>query len=257
MNQWLNLQAIYVLWLREMKRFVRARSRIIGSLGMPFFFLIFLGTGFKNFRPQSIPEHVDYLNYLAPGMLAVVLQFGSMFTGMAILWDRQFGFLKEIMVAPVSRVAIVLGRTLGGMTTAFIQGFLFIAVALIAGLRIPHLSGFVLAPLFMLMIAGAFVNLGIAIASMMRDMQGFSLVMNFIMIPLFLLSGAMFPIEQFPSWVQALSYIDPLFYGVDGMRYSLIGTSKLSPLLDFSVLLFFCAAMVILGAVLFSKVDVD
>jgi len=257
MRSWFNMQAIYVLWLREMKRYVRARSRVVGSLGMPFFFLLFLGTGFKNFRPQSVPEHIDYLNFLAPGMLAIVLQFGSMFTGMAILWDRQFGFLKEIMVAPVSRVAIVLGRTLGGMTTALMQGFLFIGVALIAGLKISGLSAFLLTPLFMIFIAGAFVNLGLAMASLMRDMQGFSIVMNFIMVPLFLLSGAMFPVEQFPAWVQVFSYVDPLFYGVDGLRYCMIGMSQFSPMVDCAVLFSFCTFMIGLGAYLFSRVDVD
>jgi|YNPNPStandDraft_1061719.scaffolds.fasta_scaffold00323_23 ABC-2 type transport system permease protein len=257
MSSWFNVQALYVLWLREMKRYVRARSRIIGSLAMPFFFLLFLGTGFKSFRPPSMPEHVDYLNYLAPGMLAVVLQFGSMFSGMAILWDRQFGFLKEIMVAPVSRVAIVLGRTLGGMTTAFMQGFLFLVVATGAGLRLHSFAGCVLTPLFMLMIAAAFVNVGIALASVMRDMQGFSLVMNFLMIPLFLLSGAMFPIEQFPRWVQLLAYADPLLYGVDGMRFGLIGASRFPPLVDFTVLVVFCSIMVSTSAYLFSQVEMD
>lgn len=257
MRQWFNPQVLYVLWLREMKRYLRARSRIIGSLGMPFFFLLFLGTGFKNFRPESMPEGIDYLNFLAPGMLAIVLQFGSMFTGIAILWDRQFGFLKEIMVAPVSRVAIVLGRTLGGVTTAVVQGGLFIAVALLAGLKIAGLAGFLLAPLFMIFIAAAFVNLGLAIASMMRDMQGFSIVMNFIMVPLLLLSGAMFPVDQFPAWVRALCYCNPLFYGVDGLRYSIIGMSKFPPLVDAAVLFFFCSFMVGLGAWLFSRSDVD
>ena len=190
-------------------------------------------------------------------MLAVVLQFGSMFTGIAILWDRQFGFLKEIMVAPVSRVAIVLGRTLGGMTTSFLQGALFIAIAFAAGLRLPTLPGCLAMPIFMLLIAASFVNMGIAIASVMRDMQGFGLVMNFLMIPLFLLSGAMFPIEHFPEWVQVLSYANPLLYGVDGMRYGLIGTSRFPPVLDFAVLFLFCAAMVAIGAFLFARVEVD
>ena len=257
MRQWFNFQVIYALWLREMKRYVRAKSRIIGSLGLPFFFLIFMGTGFKNFRPANVPPDVDYLNFLAPGILAIVLQFGSMFTGMAILWDRQFGFLKEIMVAPVSRVAIVLGRTVGGMTTALFQGILFIAVAFIAGLKVESVTGFFFAPVFMVLIACTFVNLGLAIASMMRDMQGFSIVMNFIMVPIFLLSGAMFPVEQFPGWVRVLSYIDPLFYGVDGLRYSLIGMSKFSPWVDLLVIFLFCVFMVGLGVFLFSKSEVD
>jgi ABC-2 type transport system permease protein len=257
MKHWFNFQAIYVLWLREMKRYLRAKSRIVGSLGMPFFFLIFLGTGFKNFRPYNAPPEVDYLNFLAPGILAIVLQLGSMFTGIAIIWDRQFGFLKEIMVAPVSRVAIVMGRTLGGMTTAIFQGGLFLAIACAAGLKVENIYSFSLTPVYMVLIACAFVNLGLAIASMMRDMQGFSLVMNFIMVPIFLLSGAMFPIDQFPVWVQAISYIDPLFYGVDGLRYCLIGVSKLSPWFDFMALFIFCSLMVGLGTFLFSRVDVD
>ena len=257
MRRWFSPQVLYVLWLREMKRYFRARSRIVGSLGMPFFFLLFLGTGFKNFRPESMPAGVDYLNYLAPGMLAIVLQFGSMFAGIGILWDRQFGFLKEIMVAPVSRVAIVLGRTLGGLTTAVMQGVLFIAVACLAGLNISGAAGLLLTPLFMVLIAGAFVNLGLAIASLMRDMQGFSIVMNFIMVPLLLLSGAMFPVEQFPGWVRALCYANPLFYGVDGLRYSLIGSSSFPPAFDFAVLFLFCSFMVALGAFLFSRAEVD
>ena len=257
MKEWFNFQVIYVLWLREMKRYLRAKSRIAGSLAFPFFFLIFMGTGLKNFRPPNMPPDVDYMNFLAPGILAIVLQFGSMFTGMAILWDRQFGFLKEIMVAPVSRVAIVIGRTIGGMTTALFQGVLFVAVAFIAGFRVESVTGFFLAPIFMVLIACSFVNLGVVIASMMRDMQGFSIVMNFIMVPIFLLSGAMFPVEQFPKWVRVLSYIDPLFYGVDGLRHSLIGMSKFPLWLDFSALLLFCVFMVGLGVFIFSKADVD
>ncbi len=257
MKNIINIQAIYVLWLREMKRYLRAKSRIVGSLGMPFFFLLFLGTGFKNFRPGTVPPDVDYLNFVAPGILAIVLQMGSMMTGIAILWDRQFGFLKEIMVAPVSRISIVLGRTAGGMTTALFQGFLFIGVAFFVGLRIESITGVIVALCFMVLIACSFVNLGLAISSLMRDMQGFSLVMNFIMVPIFLLSGALFPVEQFPVWVRVLSYIDPLFYGVDGLRYGLIGVSKFPLWLDFSMLLLFCAFMVGLGAYLFSKVDVD
>ena len=257
MRHWFNPQVLYALWLREMKRYVRARSRIIGSIAMPFFFLLFLGTGFKNFRPESLPAGIDYLNFLAPGMLAVVLQFGSMFIGIAVLWDRQFGFLKEIMVAPVSRVAIVLGRTLGGVTTAVLQGVLFIAVAMLAGLKVSGFGGFSLTLFFMILIACAFVNLGLSIASLMRDMQGFSIVMNFVMVPLLLLSGAMFPVEQFPVWVQALCYINPLFYGVDGLRYGLIGMSKFSPFFDAAGLFSFCAAMVGLGTFLFSRSDID
>jgi len=257
MKEWFNLQAIYVMWLREMKRYVRARSRIIGSLGMPFFFLIFLGTGFKNFRSPNLPSSVDYLNFVAPGIMAIVLQLGSMFGGMSILWDRQFGFLKEIMVTPVSRVAIVLGRTMGGITTAVLQCILFFCVALLAGLKLPGLSGVLNCLLFMILIACAFVNMGLVIASLMRDMQGFSIIMNFVMVPILLLSGALFPLQELPRWAQSLCYINPLFYGVDGLRSSLIGISVFPVTVDYIVLLIFCCSMVILGAFLFSYLDVD
>jgi ABC-2 type transport system permease protein len=257
MSEWFNVQAIYVMWLREMKKYLRARSRVLGSLGMPFFILIFMGTGFKSFRSPHLPETVDYLNYVAPGILAIVLQFGSMFSGIAILWDRQFGFLKEIMVTPVSRVSIVLGRTLGGVTTAVFQGALFFSLALFTGLKIPSVTGLLLGLIFMILIASVFVNLGLTIASMMRDMQGFSLIMNFIMVPIFLLSGALFPLEELPYWVQLFSYVNPLWYGVDGLRYTLIGISTLSPLIDFAVLFLSCILLVGLGTFLFSTVDVD
>jgi ABC-2 type transport system permease protein len=257
MTGWFNAQAVYVLWLREMKRYLRARSRIIGSLGMPFFFLIFLGTGFKNFKPPHFPGSVDYLNYVAPGIMAIVLQLGSMFGGMGILWDRQFGFLKEIMVTPVSRVSIVLGRTIGGITTTVVQGVLFMCVAFLAGLKFPGITGVLSGFAFMLLISCAFVNIGLVIASLMRDMQGFSIIMNFVMVPIFLLSGALFPLQELPRWVQSLCYFNPLFYGVDGLRASFIGISILPAALDFLILFILCCIMIILGAFLFSRVDID
>ncbi len=254
---YIELNAMYVLWLREMKRYFRSKGRIFGSLGMPFFFLLFLGTGFKSFMPYSNSSDVDYINFLAPGILALVLQFGSMFTGMAILWDRQFGFLKEIMVAPVSRVAIVLGRTAGGVSTTIFQGLLFITLALFAGLKIESFYQILLCLCFMVLIAASFVNVGVAISSFMKDMQGFSIVMNFLMVPMFLLSSALFPLDQFPGWVKNIAFFNPLLYGVDGLRYSLIGHSEFSLWVDFTALIGFCICMTGLGAFLFSRLDVE
>lgn len=251
------LNAMYVLWLREMKRYIRSKGRIFGSLGMPFFFLLFLGTGFKSFMPYDDNAGVDYINFLAPGILAFVLQFGSMFTGMAILWDRQFGFLKEIMVAPVSRISIVLGRTAGGVSTTVLQGLLFITLALFIGLKIESVYQIVLCLGFMVLIAASFVNVGVAVSSFMKDMQGFSLVMNFLMVPMFLLSSALFPLDQFPGWVKKIALFNPLLYGVDGLRYSLIGHSQFPLWLDFTALIGFCLFMTGLGAFLFSRLDVE
>ncbi len=252
----INPSAIYTLWLREMKRFYRARSRVIGSLGMPLFFLLFLGKGFSRASLPGIPEGVDYVNYLTPGIIGMILLFGSMFAGISVLWDRQFGFLKEVMVTPVSRTSIVLGRVAGGVSMALFQGILVLAAGLIMGLK-TGLFGVLSSLFFMILVSSAFVGLGLAFASKMEDMHGFQMIMNFLMFPLFFLSGALYPITEMPDFVIALSYLNPLTYGVDALRKTLLGFSMFSLALDTVVLLIFCTTMVGLGAYLFEGVEVD
>jgi ABC-2 type transport system permease protein len=252
----INASAIYTLWLREMKRFVRAKSRVVGSLGMPLIFLVFMGRGFARARLPGIPEGVDYINYLTPGIIGMILLFGSMFAGISVLWDRQFGFLKEVMVTPVHRTSIVLGRVAGGVSMALIQGLLVLLAGLIMGLK-TSIIGFLSSIIFMILISSAFVGLGLAFASKMEDMHGFQLIMNFLMFPLFFLSGALYPITELPDWVILISYLNPLTYGVDALRGSLIGASQFSLGLDLSLLLVFSVAMVALGARLFEGVEVD
>lgn len=253
----MNLQVVYVMWLREMKRFLRAKSRIIGSLGIPFFFLLFLGAGFRNMSLPGIPEGLNYVVFLAPGIIGMVMLFAGMFAGISVLWDRQFGFLKEIMVAPVKRVFIVLGRIAGSVSTTIIQGLIVMVIAVLMGLAVPSILGFIIALVFMVLISTAFVSVGLAFATKMRDMHGFQLIMNFLVMPLFLLSGALFPLAGLPSWIAALSYLDPLTYGVDGLRGALIGTSHLPLWINFIVLLGFCLAMVALGTYLFRKSEME
>jgi len=257
MAQLINLEAIYVMWLREMKRFFRAKSRIAGSLAMPFFFLAFLGTGFMNVRFSGMPPGVNYIDFLAPGVIGMILLFASLTAGISVLWDREFGFLKEIMVTPVSRVSIVLGRILGGVSTALIQGILILLISLGMGSKIVGIFGALSSLAFMVLISAGFVGLGIAIASRMKDIHGFSLIMNFVIMPIFLLSGALFPLGGLPTWLITLAYIDPLTYGVDGLRGCLIGISHFNLFVDFLVLLCFCIVMVGIGAYLFEKTEVD
>ena len=252
-----NLQVIYVMWLREMKRFLRAKSRVIGSLAMPFFFLLTIGMGFNSgFNLPGAPQGTNYLDFLVPGIIGMAMLFSSMFAGLSVLWDKEFGFLKEIMVAPVSRPVIVLGRIVGGLTTALIQGILIFIISLFLGFKIVNPFGIISALLFMILIGVGFIGFGVAVASKMEDTQGFSLIMQFIVFPTFLLSGAFFPITNFPDWIRPLAYLDPLTYGVDGLRASLIGFSQFPPILDLSVLLIFSLAMVILGSWFFSKTEV-
>lgn len=250
-----DLAAIYVIWLREMKKYIRNKSRLIGNLMMPFFFLAFLGMGFNSLGIGGLPEGVSYLDFLAPGIVAMTLLFSSMFAGVSILWDRQFGFLKEIMVAPVSRTSIVIGRIFAGMTSGVIQAFIILGISLLMGVRVASIVGVLASVVFIVLIAMSFVGLGISFASKMEDMHGFQLIMNFLIMPAFLLSGALFPLDKLPAWLATLSYLDPLTYGMDGLRALITGSSHLPVLLDFGILGGFCLAMILLAVYLFNKTE--
>ena len=243
---------IYVLWLREMKRFVRAKSRLVGSIMMPLFLLVFLGMGFRNVIISSAGT-INYTQFLVPGILGMTILSNSLAAGISVLWDREFGFLKEIMVAPVSRVSIVLGRIVGGATTSMIQALMILGISLLLGFGLPNLLAFLLSILFMLLISFTFAGFGLAIASRMRDIQGFGIIMNFIIMPLIFLSGAIVPLQNLPDWLKYISYIDPLTFGVDGLRGALINASMFPLIVDFVVMLAISAFMVLLGAYLFEK----
>lgn len=245
--------AVYVLWLREMKRYVRAKSRIIGSLIQPLFFLAFLGLGFNRMAVPGMQSGVNYIKFLVPGIIGMTLLFSSSMQGLSVLWDREFGFLKEIMVAPVGRVSIVLGRLAGGTTTTMIQGLLVLVISMIVGFRVRSVPYFLLALVFMVLIAFTFIGLGLIFASKMKDMQGFGLIVNFIIFPLFFLSGALYPLNNLPVFVRVLSYIDPLTYGIDGLRGSMINVASHPVLLNLALMAAFSLVMLFLGAYFFEK----
>jgi ABC-2 type transport system permease protein len=179
--------------------------------------------------------------------------FTSMFAGLSVLWDREFGFLKEIMVAPVSRLSIVLGRIAGGITTSLVQVAIIFTISLIMGFKILSLPMLLVAFLFMILTSTTFIGLGLIFASNMRDMQGFNIVMSFVIFPLFFLSGALFPLKNFPRLVRIIAYLDPLTFGVDGLRASLIGHSALPLPIDLIILSAFTMTMLALGAYFFEK----
>jgi ABC-2 type transport system permease protein len=246
---------IHTIWLRSIKRYLRSKSRIVGSLAMPMFFLLFLGFGLDSVvRIPGMGQ--GYIEFLMPGMVSMSVLFTSVFAGIQIIWDKQFGFLKETLVAPVSRMEIMLGQTLGGATTALIQGVIIMVVSLFIGLNISGVTGFLIAFAFMLLIGIAFTAMGIAFASKMDDMHGFQLIMNFVIFPIFGLSGALFPISSLPSWLKPLTLLDPLTYGVEGIRYGLTGTSQIDPFQSLMVLSGFAALMVVTGSYLFRKMTV-
>jgi ABC-2 type transport system permease protein len=248
------MAVIYILWLREVKRYLRSRPQIIASLGQPLMYLLALGFGlgpvFQNAGQGS------YLQFLAPGVIGMSILFTSVFSGIGLLWDRQFGFLKETLVAPVPRLQIMIGRTLGGATVAVIQGTLVLIVCLIAGFRPHDLAAVPLALVFMALIAIVFSALGTAIGSTLRDMQGFQLIMNFLVMPIFFLSGALFPLTDLPVALAVATHVDPLSYGIDGLRGALIGQSHFWMVTDLAVLCGVASCFLVLGAWSFSRIQV-
>jgi len=247
------MQTVYIMWLREVKRFIRSKSRIVGALGQPLLFLIALGYGLGPVFAKA--GQGNYLEFIAPGIIGMSIIFTSIFNGMQIIWDRQFGFLKETMVAPVSRLSIMFGRTLGGATVAGTQGTLVLLLAIVAGFRPISWPLIIPAILVMLLIGLLFSALGIAVASRLKDMQGFQLIMNFLVMPLFFLSGALFPLSNVPKALGVVARFDPLSYGVDALRHLLIGSGVFSFTLDITVLAVVSAAFLAIGSYFFSQIE--
>lgn len=245
---------IYVMWLRQLKRYWRSKARMIGALGQPLLFLIALGFGFGPMYRAA--GGGNYIEFLAPGVIAMSILFTGMFNGIEIIWDRRFGFLKETLVAPVSRMQIMIGRTLGGATIALIQGIIVMIISFFIGFRIHDWTMLPIALLFMFLIAVLFSALGTAIASLLEDMPAFQLIINFVVMPIFFLSGALFPLAGLPNALNVVIKLNPLSYGVDGLRGALTGVSTLGMGLDFGVMLAVAVVIGIIGSYLFSKIEV-
>jgi ABC-2 type transport system permease protein len=248
------MSAIYILWLRDLRRYTRSRSQVVASLGQPILYIVALGFGLGPVFQRA--GEGSYLQFMAPGVISMTLLFTSVFSGIGLLWDRQFGFLKETLVAPVPRVYIMIGRTLGGATIAVVQGTLVVAVCLIAGFRPSAFTSIPLGFVLMMLIAFVFAALGVAIGSSLQDMQGFQLVMNFLVMPIYFLSGALFPLNNLPRGLAIATRVDPLAYGVDALRGALIGRSYFT--ISFDVMLLAAVAVVFLavGRYMFEKIEV-
>ncbi len=248
------MTTIYILWLRQLKRYSRSRSRIVGSLGQPLLFLVALGFGFGPIFQRA--GGGNYIEFLGPGVIAQGILFTAIFSGIELIWDRQFGFLKETLVAPVSRLEIMIGRTLGGATIATLQGIIVFLLTLVVGFRPNSWLTLPTAVFIMFLTALLFTALGTAIASMLEDFQGFQLIMNFLVMPLFFLSGALFPLQSAPPFLQLISKVNPLSFGIDGLRETLTGASHFGLSTDITVLGTLTVILFVLGAFLFSKIQI-
>ena len=250
-----NLKVIYILWLRQLKRHFRSKSRMFASIAQPLLFLVSLGFGFRSM--YSVANNGgDYIQFLVPGIVAMSIVFSAMFGGIEVIIDKQFGFLKETLVAPVSRLTIMIGRTLGGATVAVFQGMVILAISLLFGFSLQSFGWLLVLLVFMFLVALMFTSLGTAFASLFNDMHAFPMIINFIVMPLFFLSGALFPLDNLPYFLDIITKFNPLSYGVDGIRGSLILSFNFNIWLDLTVLGGVTILFLVLGSYLFRKIEV-
>jgi len=244
---------IYILWLRQLKRHLRSRGRVIVSLGQPMLYLLAFGFGFGGVYRRA--GQGEYLQFLAPGVIGMGILFSAVFSGIELIWDKQFGFIKETLVAPVPRWLIMLGRTAGGATVALMQGVIVIVLCLIVGFRPHAIAQLPLLVLYMVLVAVFFTALGTVIACIVADFQAFPLVMNFLVLPLFFLSGALFPLGQVPPALAFIARLNPLAYGIDGLRGSLTGSWHFGAALDLAVLGLVTVAIMLVASRLFDRIE--
>jgi ABC-2 type transport system permease protein len=236
------LRKIYGLWHREVLRYWREKSRIVSSLILPLLWLLVFGSGLRGIQ---VPGAQTYQTYIFPGILGMTLLFTSVFSGISVIWDREFGFLKEILVAPVSRTAIVIGKALGSGTSALIQGTILLPLSFLVGVHLSPISFVILLPTMVLISIGL-VSVGLLMASLMTSLEGFNFIMSLVIMPMFFTSGALFPLTSAPAWLRDFSYINPLTYGVDVLRWATFsGADSLLPVyIEFLILALFAAAMI-------------
>ncbi len=247
------MNVIYILWLRALRHWWRSPAQIIASFGQPVLYLVGLGYGLGPTFEKA--GNGSYLQFLAPGVIGVTVLFSGAFSGVGLIWDRQFGFLKETLVAPVPRLWVMIGRTLGGATVAIVQGLLVFILCVIFGFRPTALVGVPMFFVIMALIAVVCCAFGTAIGARVQNMQAFPLIMNFVMMPLFFLSGALYPLQGLPKALQVVTSVNPLSYGVDGLRATLIGQSHFGIPWDLGVLSCVAAVFLVVGAWSFSKIE--
>jgi ABC-2 type transport system permease protein len=232
------LRAVYIIWYRDVIRYTRDRMRLVVSLAQPLLYLLIFGVGLSSslgggIRPGGAGTgSVGYVQFMFPGVVGMAILFNAIFSAMSIVWDREFGFLREILVAPINRSAVAVGKALGGATQAMIQGLVMLAFAPVAGVHLDLLSVVKVVPL-LFVLSFSLSAFGVALAARLRSMQGFQVVMNFLMMPMFFLSGSLFPLSGLPGWMAALTRIDPVAYGIAPVRSVLLaGTGMPQAVLD-------------------------
>ncbi len=243
------IEGIYALWLREIKVFTRERSRIVTSIFTPLLWIFVFGGGLGSAVDIG---GVNYQVFIYPGILAMSVLFTSVFFGVYIVWDRKIDILKEVLVAPLSRTSIFIGKVLGGCTDSMIQAFTMLLISFGVGIYLTPLT-FLLAIMVLFLMALGLVSTGLIIGSLMESPEGFNMIISFLVFPLFFFSGALFPLEKLPFWISVITYIDPVTYGVDALRTITIGASKFPLYVDIAVLAGFAVIMFTIGTFAFER----
>ncbi len=248
------MDVIYILWLRQMKRYLRSRSRVLGAIGQPVLFLLALGYGLGSVYKKA--GQGNYLEFLVPGIIVQTLLFSGVFWGIQILFDKRFGFLKEMLVAPVSRLRILLGNALGGATICFIQGLFVLIISIGLGFRPYNWALLPVSLLVMVALCLALTSFGAGLASIVEDFQGFQGINNFIIFPLYFLSSALYPLTSVPTALRYASEANPLSYCVDALRYTMIHQSHFGLGKDLMVIAVMLVVCLIFGVNRFNRIQV-
>ena len=259
-----NFKGAYTIWYRDVLRFLTDRMRIVSSIAQPLLFLVVFGTGLASAISNLGGGAVDYRVFMFPGILAMTVLFTSVFSAISVVWDREFGFLKEVMVAPVTRTSVAIGKVLGGSTVAMLQGTILLLLAPLIGISVTF-SQIILVMLLMLLLAAMMSAFGILLAARQKTMEGFQMIMNFLLMPMLFISGAFFPLTDVPGWPELLARLNPVTYGVDAIRQVMLaGTAPdaaleaitLNPLgVDVLVMCGFLVAFLVPAVWLFARRD--
>jgi ABC-2 type transport system permease protein len=243
-----NAKGILALWYREFKVFQREKSRVVASVFLPLFWFFIFGGGIGSVTSVS----GGYQHFIFPGFLTMTIIFSAIFNGAYIVWDKKMDFLKEVLIAPLSRTTVFVGKVAGGMTDALLQAYILLAIGIVIGIPFTPVS-IVLTALILFLFTIGLVSLGLIVGSFMTSPEGYGLISSFIVYPLFLLSGALYPLDQLPAWLKFLTRLDPATYAVDSLRYVILGTSSLPPAFDLAVIAAVDMALILIGAWAFNR----
>ncbi|MBR9679486.1 MAG: ABC transporter permease [Candidatus Altiarchaeota archaeon] len=243
-----NIQSVYVMWWRIMIRMIRAKGRLLGTMVQPLFFMVAFGLGLRGVGGSQ-------LNFILPGIIAMSAIMSSVMAGIGVIWDREFGFLKEVLVAPVSRVSVIIGRAAGAITTTIVQSIWLGFIAIIMGAEI-QLAGVIPALIFLILTSTLAVGIGLSFGSIIDDFENFQIVQNIIIMPMTFLSTAFISVEFAPSWLALIVKLNPFSYGIDGMRHFLTGAGSFNPALDLLVISVCAALSIIASAWFFERIEI-